>query len=131
MRYFTLLALFFVFLAFGDVSNQFITQKLIDSKIKIVDIRTVGEWKETGLIKNSIPIEFFDQSGHYDVKAFMQKFQAKVKPNEPVALICNTGSRTKLVSEFLSKYYHYNVIDLQGGIQYAIGKKIKLVPYRP
>jgi len=130
MRLLTLFFTLFVALAFGEVHNEFITQKLIDSKIKIIDIRTIGEWKQTGIVQGSIPIEFFNEQGKYDVKAFMNKFQTVVKPDEKVALICNTGSRTKLVSEFLSTYYHYHVIDLQGGIQYAIGKGIKLTPYQ-
>lgn len=131
MRYFILLITLFSTLVFGEVQNLFISQQLIDSKIKIIDIRTQDEWKMTGMIKNSIPIEFFDKRGGYNVQNFMKKFQAQVKPDEKVALICNTGSRTRLVAEFLSKHYHYNVIDLQGGIQYAIGKKIPLVPYQP
>jgi rhodanese-related sulfurtransferase len=115
----------------ADYSAQAIDKKLIDSKIKIIDIRTPSEWKTTGLIKGSHPIMFFDEQGNYNVEAFLGKLDKVVKKEEKFALICNSGNRTKIVGNFLGKQQGYNVIDLQGGIQYAIGKKIPLEPYKP
>ena len=114
---------------FAELKNEFINQKLIDSGIQIVDIRTEGEWKETGIVRKSIPIMFFDDRGGYNVAEFMKKLQTKVDTSREFALICHTGSRTRLVSEFLSKEYGYKVINLSGGIDYAKRKGIKLVPY--
>ncbi len=115
----------------ADYSAQPIDKKLIDSKIKIIDIRTPSEWKTTGLIKGSIPIMFFDEQGNYNVEAFLGKLNKVVKKGEKFALICNSGNRTQIVGNFLGKQQGYNVIDLQGGIQYAIGKKMPLEPYKP
>lgn len=115
----------------ADYSAQPIDKKLIDSKIKIIDIRTPSEWKTTGLIKGSIPIMFFDEQGNYNVEAFLGKLNKVVKKREKFALICNSGNRTQIVGNFLGKQQGYNVIDLQGGIQYAIGKKMPLEPYKP
>ena len=129
------LAFFSLLLAITTLSAEYvrqpIDQKLVESKIKIIDIRTPGEWKTTGLVKGSIPIMFFDEQGNYNVEDFLGKLNKTVKKGEKFALICNSGNRTQTVGTFLGKQMGYNVIDLQGGIQYAIGKKIPLEPYKP
>lgn len=127
------LAAFLMFAAtlMADYIAQPIDQKLIDSKIKIIDIRTPSEWKTTGLLKGSIPITFFDEQGNYNAEAFLGQLNKVVKKGERFALICNSGNRTQVVGNFLGKQLGYNIIDLQGGIQYAIGKKIPLHPYTP
>ncbi|MDD2782449.1 rhodanese-like domain-containing protein [Sulfuricurvum sp.] len=116
---------------FAEYTRQPIDQPLVDSKIKIIDIRTPSEWKTTGLVKGSIPIMFFDEQGNYNAEAFLGKLNKVVKKGEKFALICNSGNRTQVVGTFLGKQQGYNVIDLAGGIQYAIGKKITLEPYKP
>lgn len=128
------LAFFSLLLAFttltADYTRQPIDQKLVDSKIKIIDIRTPSEWKTTGLVKGSIPITFFDEQGNYNAEVFLKQLNKVVKKEEKFALICNSGNRTQVVGTFLGKQQGYNVIDLQGGIQYAIGKKIPLESYK-
>lgn len=112
----------------AEVKNEYLSQKLIDSKIPIVDIRTPGEWRETGIVKNSIPIMFFNQRGAYNVDAFLTELNAKVDTKKTFALICRTGSRTAMISSFLSKELGYKVINIKGGIVLAKPKNIKLVP---
>ena len=112
----------------AEVTEQYISQKLIDSKIPIVDIRTPGEWRETGIVKNSIPIMFFNERGGYNVDMFLTELNAKVDTKKQFALICRTGSRTTMISTFLSKELGYNVINIKGGIVLAKPKNIKLVP---
>jgi rhodanese-related sulfurtransferase len=129
------LALIALFLTMTTLSAEYIRQpidqKLIESKIKIIDIRTPGEWKTTGLVKGSIPIMFFDEQGNYNIEDFLGKLNKTVKKGEQFALICNSGNRTQTVGTFLGKQMSYNIIDLQGGIQYALQKKIPLEPYKP
>lgn len=115
----------------ADYIQQPLDQKLIDSKIKIIDIRTPSEWKTTGLIKGAYPIMFFDEKGNYNTEIFLGALNKVVKKGEKFALICNSGNRTQVVGNFLGKQLGYNVIDLQGGIQYAISKKMPLEPYKP
>ena len=116
---------------FAEYTRQPIDQALVDSKIKIIDIRTPSEWKTTGVVKGSYPITFFDEQGNYNAEVFLDKLNKVVKKGEKFALICNSGNRTQVVGTFLGKQQGYNVIDLAGGIQYAIGKKIALEPYKP
>jgi len=115
----------------ADYIRQPIDQKLVDSKIKIIDIRTPGEWKTTGVVKGSIPIMFFDEQGNYNLESFLAELNKKVKKNERFAIICNSGNRSQVLGTYLGRQMGYNVVDLQGGIQYAIVKKIKLEPYQP
>ncbi len=115
---------------FAQLKQQYPSQALIDSKIKIIDIRTPAEWRETGILKGSIPIMFFDERGQYDIKKFISQLNAHVRHDEEFAIICRIGSRTSVVAPFLDKELGYKVINLRGGIMYAIGKKLPIEPYR-
>lgn len=115
----------------AEYIRQPIDQKLIDSKIKIIDIRTPSEWKTTGLVKGSVPIMFFDEQGNYDLNAFLAKLNKVVKKDEKFALICNSGNRSKILGTYLGNQMGYRVVDIDGGIQYVISKKLPLTPYKP
>ena len=101
---------------FAELKNEYLTQKFLDSNTPTVDIRTVGEWKETGILKGSIPIEFFNEQGQYNIPNFLAQLNAKVDTTKPFALICRTGSRTQMVATFLSDTYNYKVTNVTGGI---------------
>ena len=115
---------------YAELKNEYLTQKMIDSKIPIVDIRTTGEWKETGIIKDSIPIMFFNEQGKYDLRAFINELNKKVDTKKPFALICRTGSRTKMVSSYLANELHYKVTNIVGGIMYPQMKNPPFVLYK-
>ncbi|MEA3521737.1 MAG: rhodanese-like domain-containing protein [Campylobacterota bacterium] len=115
---------------FAEVKQEFATQKLLNSKIKIIDIRTPGEWRETGLLKGSIPIMFFDERGKYDMNTFLRELNQHIKKDEEFALICRTGSRTHTLSDYLDRALGYKVINIRGGILYAIGNKLPIESYR-
>lgn len=114
----------------ADYTAQPIDQKLLVSKIKIIDIRTPSEWKTTGLVKGSIPIMFFDEQGNYNMDTFLGELNKKIKKGERFALICASGSRSNILGSHLGSQMGYNVINLEGGIQYAITKKIPIEPYK-
>jgi len=115
---------------YASVTNQYLEQKLIDNKTPIVDIRTPGEWIETGLVKGAIPIMFFNEKGQFNIQGFLDELNKKVDTTKPFALICRTGSRTRMVAEFLSTKLNYKVINLQGGILYAKSKNLPILPYK-
>ena len=126
--------LFLLALLLGMLQAEVITQPadetLLAKHIPIVDIRTPGEWKETGLVKGSIPITFFDEKGGYDVDRFMKALNAKVDTSKPFALICRTGSRTSMLAPFLSQTFGYTVYNLRGGILYAARAGLPIEPYK-
>ena len=116
---------------FAQLSNQYITKDFLNKNIPIVDVRTPGEWRETGLLKGAIPIMFFDIRGNYDARRFLEELNKKVDTTKPFALICHTGSRTSMIAPWLAKEFGYKVINLQGGMDYATkGLHIPTVPYK-
>jgi rhodanese-related sulfurtransferase len=115
---------------FAELKNEYISQAFMKKNIPIVDIRTPGEWRETGLLKGAIPIMFFQPNGKYNVNAFLKELNAKVDTKKPFALICHTGNRTSIVAPWLSKELHYNVVNLKGGMEYATKiAHLKTLPY--
>ncbi len=129
-KLFCLLCIFLLQLN-AEVINKYPTQELIDSGITIIDIRTEGEWKETGLIKGAVPITFWYSDGSYNIPLFMQELQKHVKKDETFALICHVGTRTKEVSHFLSQEFNMRVINLVGGMDHLKKLGYKTVKYSP
>lgn len=115
---------------FAELRQINVTPEFVKSGIKIIDIRTEGEWKESGIVENAIPITFFDEQGHYNAEAFMQKLNQYVTKDKEFALICRTGNRTTAVSDFLSKE-GYKVINLKGGVKKLMAQGYTLEPYNP
>jgi len=115
---------------YAELTNVYLSQKLLDSKIPIVDIRTPGEWKETGIIKGSIPIMFFNERGDYDINGFLTELNEKVDTTKPFAMICRTGSRTKVITAYFSQKLHYKVTNITGGITFHEMKNPPFVQYR-
>ena len=115
---------------FADLKHEYPSQKIIDSKIPIVDIRTPPEWVETGIVEGAITIMFFNEQGGYDVQGFLTELNKKVDTTKPFALICRTGSRTTVLSPFLSKELGYDVINIKGGMVYWNAMRLPIVPYK-
>jgi len=116
---------------FATITNEEVSQKLLDSKTPIVDIRTPAEWKETGLLKGAIPIMLFDERGNYNLKVFLKQLNSAVDTTKPFAIICRTGSRTSILAQFLSKKMNYKIINLKSGMAYAKYIKLPTVIYKP
>ena len=127
-----LMSMFFSTLLLASITNKYPSQEIIDSKIPIVDIRTPPEWVETGIVKGAITIMFFNEKGGYNVRDFLTKLNQKVDTTKPFALICRTGGRTAMLSDFLSKELNYDVINLKGGMVYLKALKLPntIVPYK-
>lgn len=115
---------------FAELKHEFPTQSFLDKHIPVVDIRTQPEWVQTGLLKGAIPITFFQRDGSYNVKKFLTQLKSKVDLSKPFAIICHTGNRTGMVSQFLSDEIHLKVINLKGGMDYATKvQHLKTYPY--
>ncbi|MBN2783175.1 MAG: rhodanese-like domain-containing protein [Campylobacterales bacterium] len=130
MKNFIFAALLLATSSFADLKREYPTQKLLDAKTPIVDIRTPMEWRETGLLKGSIPIMFFNEQGKFNINGFLKELNEKVDTSKEFAIICRTASRTKVVSDFLSNQLNYKVIDLEGGVVYAKSKNLPFEPYK-
>ena len=114
----------------AELQNVWVTKDFLKKDIKIIDIRTPGEWKETGIVKGVHTIMFFDEKGKFNVEEFLVKLNKVVKKDEQFALICRTGSRTAEIAKFLSDQLGYNVINLGGGMMKLKHEGYKPVPYK-
>lgn len=124
-----LISLFSTFL-FAELRHVDASEEVVKSGMKIIDIRTLPEWKETGLIENAIPITFFDEQGRYNAETFIKELDKHVSKDKEFALICRTGNRTSAVSELLSKQ-GYKVVNLKGGMKSLMSKGYTPEPYKP
>jgi rhodanese-related sulfurtransferase len=114
---------------FAELKQEWATEKFLQKNIKIIDIRTPAEWRETGIVKGSSTIMFFDEEGNYDVPKFLKALDKVVKKDEQFALICRVGSRTGMVSDFLANKMGYKVINLKGGMMKLMSEGYRPVRY--
>jgi rhodanese-related sulfurtransferase len=102
--------------------------RLTASGVPVIDIRTEGEWKTTGVIAGSKQLTFFDEQGNA-VPGWLEKAKAVAKPDQPVILICRSGNRTKAASQFLSQQAGYKTVyNVSKGINGWVGEGKPLAP---
>jgi len=102
---------------------------LENSEMKVVDIRTAGEWQQTGIVPGSKTITFFDEMGGYDAEGFLKEMDALGGKEVEIGLICRTGARTAQIAGFMSQQ-GYNVKNLAGGVMKLMGEGYELEAYK-
>jgi rhodanese-related sulfurtransferase len=89
---------------------------LINQGVPLYDIRRPEEWRETGVVEGSRTLTFVDAGGRANPE-FLPRFTGEVGKNDPVILICRTGSRTdKLARELMEKQGYTQVYNVRHGI---------------
>jgi len=105
---------------------------LIERGVPVVDIRTPGEWRSTGVIEGSHLLTFFDRRNQFDLDAWMAKFSKIAGPDDPVVLICAAGVRTTAVTKVLDARLNYSsVINVTRGIDDWRRRGEPVVPWTP
>ena len=84
--------------------------RLTASGVPLVDIRTEGEWKGTGVIAGSKMLTYFDEQGQANQPVWLEKLKGIAKSDQPVILICRSGNRTKAATQFLSGQAGYKTV---------------------
>ncbi|HOL64235.1 MAG TPA: rhodanese-like domain-containing protein [Accumulibacter sp.] len=111
-----------------DIDNAEL-QRLTASGVPLVDIRTAGEWHETGVIAGSRLITFVDDRGRVDVPAWLTKIQSVAKPTQAVILICRSGNRTRAASKLLSEQAGFSqVYNVRKGLIGWLGESRPVTP---
>jgi len=106
-------------------------QELVKKGVTLVDIRRLEEWQQTGIVKSSKTITFFDNMGRINPN-FVPEFTAIADPEKPVIFICRTGNRTQAASQAVAQQLGYKkVFNVTHGITGWIGDKRPVVPYAP
>jgi rhodanese-related sulfurtransferase len=100
---------------YSNLDNQQL-QTLLEQGIPVYDIRRPDEWRQTGVVANSRLLTFVDDGGRV-APDFMQRFTAAVGREDPVVLICRTGSRTSTLARHLVEKMGYSqVYNVRDGI---------------
>ena len=85
-----------------EVNNEKI-KILLESSVPLIDIRTEGEWNETGVINSSHLLTFFEKDGNYNYKKWMIEVEEIADENGPVIIMCRSGRRSRIVSNMIIK----------------------------
>ena len=106
-------------------------ERLLRRGVPVIDIRTPEEWRDTGIIEGSHLLTFFDAQGRYDFRAWLSELAAIATPDEPFALICHSGGRSNMVSQFLDGRLGYRrVYNVPEGIAQWIAEDRPTVEHR-
>lgn len=83
-------------------------------EITLIDVRSVGEWRDSGIPKGAKAISIHDPDG---MAAFVGRVTAAVKGDKsrPVALICARGVRSTRADWALSKAGFTNILNVREG----------------
>ena len=107
-------------------------ERLLETGVAVIDIRTPVEWETTGIVEGSHLFTFFDAEGNYDVRAWLSALSAIAGPEAPVAIICHSGGRSDIVSRFLDGQVGYqHVHDVHEGISQWIAEGRPTVSHDP
>lgn len=116
--------------AFAEVkeaNNQEI-MSLMQSGVPIIDIRRAEEWTDTGVIKQSNLLTFFDKQGNHNIDKWLPELKNIAKESDPVIIICRSGKRSGIVSKFLDEQADFtNVYNASGGMLSWINSNNKTI----
>ena len=123
--YFRIIFLCFILLSWNGYSENIMKSLNLqeahdsykDDKIIIVDVRTKKEWKETGIIPNSILLNMHNDS-YEENKNFVNDLTAFLSKNlnESIAFICASGSRSEVVVNYFTEKGYKNLSHIPDGI---------------
>jgi rhodanese-related sulfurtransferase len=85
------------------------------AKLTLIDVRTPGEWKETGSPLGASRIDMNQPKGDAGFLEAVLK-QTKGNKNTPVALICRTGNRSSKAQSFLESQGFTQVFNVREGM---------------
>ena len=92
--------------------------RLAAKGVPVIDIRTAGEWKSTGVIPGSKLLTFFDEKGNANSAQWLASAKGIATPDQPVILICRSGNRSRAAAQVLSREGGYGrVYNVSRGVQ--------------
>lgn len=111
-----------------DIDNAELA-RLTAKGVPLIDIRTAGEWKSTGVIAGSRLLTFFDAQGNANPAQWLAAAKGFARPDQPVILICRSGNRTRAATQFLSEQAGYRTVyNVSNGLNGWLADKRPVVP---
>ena len=103
--------------------------RLSSRGMPVVDVRTEGEWKESGVLAGSKLITFFDEAGRSNPPQWLEKLKSVAKPEQPVIVVCRSGRRSLAVAQYLSDQAGYKTVyNVSKGMNSWLGEGRPVVP---
>jgi rhodanese-related sulfurtransferase len=101
--------------ASGDLSAPDANAAVQAGKMTLIDIRTPGEWRDTGLAAGARQVNMMHPKG---AEGFVNQLLDQVKGdrNAPIALICRTGNRSTQVQNYLQSVGFTQVFNVKEGM---------------
>jgi len=100
---------------YNNLDNEQL-KTMLEQGTPLYDIRRPDEWRQTGVVADSQLLTFVDAGGRM-LPDFMQRFTSAVGKDDPVILICRTGSRTSTLARHLVEQMGYTqVYNVRNGI---------------
>lgn len=93
---------------FTNISNQEL-EDLLHKGVTLVDIRRPEEWRQTGVVEGSHMITLFNRNGRV-LDDFVPRLAAAAPADQPVILICRTGTRTRAAATTLVRQLGYQQV---------------------
>ena len=110
-----------VVLSMDNVKSELTLQEAhslyMNKNLTIIDVRTINEWKMTGIIPTSILINMHDdkyqeRNGFVtEITKILLEYQDK-----NVAFICASGARSKIITDYLVNKGYKNIYHIPDGI---------------
>ena len=111
------------------IDNQTLKELMLQN-VPVIDVRTTAEWKDTGVVEGSHLLMFYDEKGNYDLEKWLADVAAIAEKDQPVILICHSGSRSRQLAKYLTKVEGYKkVYNVKRGIQSWIKKNNHVVQF--
>jgi len=99
-------------------------EEIQSSGALVVDIRTPGEWRQTGVIEGARQVEFnFDNPA-----TFLPQIAADLTDGQDLILYCRSGNRTQVVAKYLAEQIDNRIVSVKGGIRQVVSKGYQTVP---
>lgn len=94
----------------------------------VIDVRRPDEWRATGIIPGSLTITAFDRDGVLD-PGFVAAVQSRVRPDQPVVLVCRSGNRSGMAAKLLADRAGYQTLyNAQGGMNAWASERRETTP---
>jgi rhodanese-related sulfurtransferase len=96
-----------------DVTAPEVFAAVQAGRVKVIDIRTPGEWRQTGVVPGAGRVDFY-RGPEVLLAAVLDMVEGD--RSKPIALICRTGNRTTHAQRFLQAHGFTRVYNVKEGM---------------
>ncbi len=99
----------------GVIAADAAAERAAAGEILVIDVRSPGEWRQTGVAKGARRVTIHDPGG---LAGFVEAVKAAVAGDltRPIAVICAIGNRSTLAQRLLAKAGFTRVLNIKEGM---------------